>query len=195
MKEEWRDIKGYEGLYKVSNLGRVKSLNYNHTKKEKVLDFKPKSNGYIIVKLWKNGKSKSFYIHRLVAEAFIPNPNNYPEINHKIDDFKHRSNNRVDNLEWCTRKYNNSYGNHTKRISDSLKGRTDIRLKGSKHPNSHKVICITTNKTFDTMKEATIFYKVSQSSITMCCQGKYKYAGKHPVTGEKLVWKYLEEVE
>ena len=71
MNEEWKDIKGYEGKYQVSNLGRIKSLNYNHTKKEKILDIKPRKDGYMYVGLFKNGKRKSFKVHRLVAEAFI----------------------------------------------------------------------------------------------------------------------------
>ena len=107
MIEEWRDIKGYEGKYQVSNLGRVKSLNYNHTKKEKILSDYPNTYGYLYVNLYKNGKGKPFYIHKLVAQAFIDNPNNYREINHKDEN---KQNNRVENLEWCNRKYNCNYG-------------------------------------------------------------------------------------
>lgn len=103
MKEIWKDIKGYEGLYQVSNLGNVKSLKTN-----KNLYYSNSNNGYLRVGLFKN-KRKMFSIHRLVAENFIPNPNEYLVVNHK--DFNQK-NNKVDNLEWCTSKENNNYGCH-----------------------------------------------------------------------------------
>lgn len=110
-KEIWKDILGCEGLYQVSNFGRVKSFKFG---KERIL--KPGTNkyGYLIVILCKNGKVKHFYVHRLVAEAFIPNPHNYPCVNHK-DECK--TNNNVNNLEWCTYTYNNNYGTKIERIS------------------------------------------------------------------------------
>ena len=80
--EEWRDIKGYEGKYQVSNLGRVRSLNFNKTGKIKELSY-AKRRGYLGVTLFKDKKSKTFAVHRLVAKMFIPNPNNYPQVNHK----------------------------------------------------------------------------------------------------------------
>ena len=110
MKEIWKDIKGYEGLYKVSNLGNVKSLKIN-------ANIKPsKGRKYIGVNLYKNGVTKTKSIHRLVAEHFIDNPNNKPCVNH-ID--CNRTNNKASNLEWCTYKENNNYGNHDikKRVS------------------------------------------------------------------------------
>ena len=109
--EIWKDIEGYEGLYQVSNLGRVKSLNYHRTGKEKILRLE-KSQGYYIADLCINGKAKHYKVHRLVAEAFIPNPENLPEINHKDEN---PSNNNVNNLEYCDRKYNNSYGSRNER--------------------------------------------------------------------------------
>ena len=107
MREEWREIKGYEGLYWVSNYGRVRS-------KKKILS--PNRNcrfNYLSVCLYRHYKYKRIVIHRLVAQAFIPNPNNYPQVNHK--DFN-RQNNNVDNLEWCTCYYNLNYGNTKQRM-------------------------------------------------------------------------------
>ena len=83
MKEEWKDIKGYEDLYQVSNLGRVKSLNYRRTGNEMILSLRKHKNGYVYIGLSKNGKTKHLRVHRLVAETFISNPNNYLEVNHK----------------------------------------------------------------------------------------------------------------
>ena len=198
MREEWRDIKGYEGLYQISNLGRVHSYY-----KRDILEPK-EDKGYLRVGLYKNGKRKPYSIHRLVAEAFIPNPNNYPQVNHKDED---KSNNRVSNLEWCTAKYNINYGTHNKRMSESRKGskhtedsknkisntRKEKGLsKGSKNPKAHKVECITAGRKFNCIKEAGEYYSINTDSITKCCQGKLKSAGKHPVTGEKLVWKYID---
>lgn len=104
--EIWEPIKGYENLYEVSNLGRVKSLNYGRTRKEQVLKPVKNNKGYLLVDLCKNRKIKRFLIHRLVAQTFIPNPENKPHINH-ID--CNPKNNNVNNLEWCTPKENVQY--------------------------------------------------------------------------------------
>lgn len=131
MEEEWKDIKGYEGQYQVSNLGRVKSLDrmltyktrygvYQHIQYGKILTPCYDLRGYSYVRLHDlNGKSKGLKIHRLVGLTFIPNPDNLPCLNHK-DEIK--TNNSVDNLEWCTHLYNNLYGTHLERISRALKG-------------------------------------------------------------------------
>lgn len=101
--EEWRDIKGYEGLYQVSNLGRIKSLPKmrGFVLQESKIKNEEYSNGYVRCKLHKGKESRKFLVHRLVAEAFIPNPENKPQIDH-ID--RIRNNNNVANLRWCTPK-------------------------------------------------------------------------------------------
>ena len=106
MTEEWRDIAGYEGLYQVSNLGRVKSLENEFSKKQKIRKLTRRKNGYLKLQLHKNGVKKTIEVHRLVAEAFIPNPDNKPQVNHKNCN---REDNRLENLEWCTIKENVTY--------------------------------------------------------------------------------------
>lgn len=117
MEEIWKDVKEYEGIYQVSNLGRVKALERTwysgrngctkKTKPEHIMKYRlAKNTGYCLLKLVKNGVEKHVFVHRLVAETFISNPNNLPEVNH-IDGNK--ENNCVDNLEWCTEKENISH--------------------------------------------------------------------------------------
>ena len=120
MSEEWRPIEGYEGLYEVSSYGRVRSLDryvktcYEAYKlhKGKILSPAKDKNGYLKVHLCCNGKHNIIRVHRLVCKAFIPNPDNLPEVNHKDED---KTNNSVDNLEWCDHSYNISYGTRTER--------------------------------------------------------------------------------
>ena len=121
MDEVWKDIEGYEGLYQVSNLGNVRSLKYAGGNKVKLLKQYTDKKGYKRIGLYKNGKYKLYMVHRLVTIAFIPNPNNLPIINHKDED---KTNNNVNNLEWCTYEYNNTYGTARKRASESRKGKT-----------------------------------------------------------------------
>ena len=114
MMEEWRAIPGYEGLYEVSNKGNVRNVRRNT-----LLRLPKTNNGYIRVFLCKNGKGYGKYVHRLVSQVFIPNPDNLPQINHKNED---KSNNCVENLEWCTAKYNNNYGTaRTRSINTRIK--------------------------------------------------------------------------
>lgn len=108
--EVWKDIEGYEKLYQVSNYGRIRSLSYYGGKRTKVLRQVRDKDGYLQVGLHKNGIATTKKVHRLVAFAFIQNPKNLPQINRKDED---RENNHVENLEWCTNKYNVNYGNHS----------------------------------------------------------------------------------
>ena len=113
MEEIWKDIEGYEGLYQISNLGKVKSIRFN---KERLLKY-DKSTSYLRIKLCKDGIETNYLIHRLVAKAFIPNPDNKPQVNH-IDGIK--TNNSVDNLEWCTASENQTHALKTKLIKTKL---------------------------------------------------------------------------
>jgi|SRR5208282_1249760 len=105
MEEIWKDIIGYESLYQISNLGRVKSLIRKNRLTEKICKPSFDKDGYLLMHLCKKGIKKTFKMHRLVAQAFIPNPNNLPEVNHKGKDGD-KTNNYVNNLEWCTKPFN-----------------------------------------------------------------------------------------
>lgn len=139
MIEEWRtavyDDIVYEGLYKVSNLGRILSLNYNGTGKPKLMNPRERKDGYSQVKLWKNGEKKYCSVHRLVAFTFLPNPEGKPCINHKIEGEKGKKINMVifnedgtideerTTIEWVTYKENNDYGTRIERIAKAKKGK------------------------------------------------------------------------
>ena len=124
--EEWKDIKDYEGLYQVSNWGKILSLNYRNTGKPRLMTPVEDTDGYFTVQLWKNEKPKTCKVHRLVAQTFIPNPDNLPQVNHKDED---KTNNFVflnkdgsvdkekSNLEWKSPKENSNHGTRTERIA------------------------------------------------------------------------------
>lgn len=151
MIEEWKDISGYEGLYEVSNLGRVR-------RNGKIL--KPlKDSGYLRAHLSKNGIAKKVLIHRLVAFAFIPNPNNYPEINHKDED---KTNNTVENLEWCSREYNINYGTRNERVSKPVLQYDRLGNFIREWPSGLK---------------AEEELGINNGNISSCCSGKVKTAG------------------
>ena len=125
--EQWKDIDGYEGLYQVSSEGRIKSLRrYKKSRGdgiteigEKLMKLHLNQRGYCQVPLCKDNMVRMFAVHRLVAQAFIPNPDNLPQVNHKNED---KTLNTVENLEWCTNEYNSRYGTRGQRIGDKLRG-------------------------------------------------------------------------
>ena len=172
-KEYWKPVVGYEGLYEVSNWGRVKSLNYNHTGKGKILKQNQIMNGYKSVMLCKDGKRKNYLVHRLVAEAFIPNPDNLPQVNHKDEN---KTNNNVDNLEWCDAKYNHNYGTINERISKS-----QINGKRSKIVIQYNLDGTFVREWPSTMECGRNGY--DQSSVADCCRGKLK-------TYKGFLWEY-----
>lgn len=160
--EIWKDIIGYEGIYQVSNLGRVKSLNYNRTGKEKIMNSCKGGCGYLQICLSKEGKKKNYLVHRLVTQAFLDNPNTLSEVNHKDEN---KTNNCVDNLEWCSPKYNMNYGSCIERTA---KANSIPILQFSKEGNFIRK-----------WESATQVRKESgflQGNISMCCKGKRKSA-------------------
>lgn len=119
MKEIWKDIAGYEGLYQISSFGNVKSFRASAKfGKPKELILKPYiiNSGYAVVTLYTENIKHKFQVHRLVAESFLPNPQNLPCVNHKDEN---KLNNRVENLEWCSYQYNNNYGTAKVRAIES----------------------------------------------------------------------------
>lgn len=147
------DVEGYEGLYAVTNCGKVWSYRKN-------MFLKPfLARGYFKVRLYKDGTNKQILVHRLVAETFLPNPENLPQINHKDENKK---NNYVDNLEWCDAKYNINYGEHNERVARS---------------RCRKVYCVELDTLFESAKQAAQKLNLSDSNIAKCCKGKYRTTG------------------
>ena len=176
--EIWKDIDGYEGLYQISNEGRVKSLKYNHTNEEKFLKAKRNRNGYLLVGLCKDGKPKKKLVHRLVAEAFIENPNGLPQVNHKDEN---KMNNCVENLEWCDASYNTNYGTRNER---SAKARTNGKRS--------KQVCqydLNWNliRIWPSTKECGR-NGYDQSAVCHCCNNKFKREGNNKYKGYR--WRY-----
>lgn len=179
--EEWRDIKGYEEPYKVSNLGRVMSL---HRKTPRILYLKRHNMGYRQVELAKSGKNHMVTVHRLVAEAFIPNPDNLPQVNHI--DFN-RENNCVSNLEWCTPKQNTMHS----AVHGRLRGGN---IKGSKRtckPYKHRSPIKQMTKDGVVLKIWSNAAEAERSgfhstSVRECCEGK-----RHTAYGCK--WQYAND--
>ena len=162
-KEIWKDIEGFEGLYQISNMGNVKSLNYHRTGKERIMKGRKDKDGYLLAHLSKDGKAKNYQIHRLVAIAFIPNPDNLPVINHKNEI---KSDNRVSNLEWCSYSYNNSYNDKGKKIGEKL-SKPVLAI--------HKINGLILE--FSSTMEAERETGINNGSIIQCCQGKRNSAG------------------
>lgn len=178
--EQWKPIINYEETYDVSIYGDIKSkarINYmGYHFKERMLKHAVDRNGYARVYLTKYGKTKSKLVHRLVAEAFIPNPDNLPEVNHKDEN---KLNNSVDNLEWCTHKYNSNYGTRVSKIIPKTIDKT--RKPVNQYDLNGNLI-----KTWYSMNEASGTLNITQQNISKCCKGQRQKAGGY-------VWKYAKE--
>ena len=181
MEEIWKDIEGYEGSYQVSDYGNVRGLDRyvdclngqrRFIRGRTIKVSKDSRNFYMLTRLCFNGDTETRLAHRLVAEAFIPNPNNYPQVNHKDED---KANNNVGNLEWCTHKYNLNYGTCIERIVISNRDNCKRRMK--------KVICLNDTKIFQSAREAGNYYHVDRTNISRVCNGIRKH-GK----GIKFAW-------
>ena len=161
-RTEWRFPAGYEGLYLVSNTGMVYSV-------RRKIFLKPDCvKGYLQVSLQNKGRKERKKVHRLVAELFVPNPNNFPCVNHKDEN---KSNNSFENLEWCTVAYNNAFGERTERSR-----RTQIKNSVSVG-KTKSVMCVETNKKYQSAKQAERETGIYHSHISRCCSGKAKTAG------------------
>ena len=157
--EIWKDIEGYDGLYQVSDKGRVKSVKFG---KEKILKPGRDKDGYLLVILSKNGERNTYRVHRLVAQAFLPNPNDLPQINHK-DEVK--TNNSVQNIEWCDQKYNHNYGTINQRIAEKCSKPVLQFTKSGEFIKEYKSV-------MDVQRNLGY----AQSNISYCCLGKIKSA-------------------
>lgn len=159
--EEFRDVVGYEGLYEVSNEGNIRNKNTGRILKPNKIH-----KGYLQVILCKDGERKPALVHRLVAQAFIPNPNHYPQVNH-IDENK--SNNNVENLEWCINQYNIRYSAYKK----------------NKPVNQYALDGRLLN-TYKSIKEASEKTGIDNGDISNCCRNK-----RGRISAGNFIWKYV----
>ena len=165
-----RDIPGYEGLYGITSCGRVWSYYKN-----RFLKPHKDSAGYLQVTLYKNGVPKIERIHRLVAAAYIPNPNNYPIVLH-LDEAESRDHNWINNLKWGTQEEN---------CSSPLWKERQSKIQSNNSKRKKKTFCIETGIAYSGCREAERQTGINHTSISLCCNGKLKTAGG-------LHWKYID---
>lgn len=190
-KEEWKIIENYPD-YQISSFGRVKSLKFG---KERILKQHLGSSGYCQVDLCKDGKQKKYQVHRLVVQEFIDNPNNLPCVNHINED---KTDNRVENLEWCTQEYNLNYGLRNEKasraISIAMKGKTHTQETKDKMSKAHQKPIVQIHKSgliigvYDSTLDIERELGINHRSISSCCKGKRKSAGGYK-------WIYLNELK
>lgn len=173
MDEIWKAVPGYEGLYEVSDLGRVRSLprktRNGRFRVGKILRLSVNSSGYPMVSLSKDNRHKNVHVHRLVAEAFIPNQYNLPQVNHIDED---KTNNRVENLEWCSSYYNMNYGDRNRKSSESLSKQVgQYNLEGE--------LIRVWSSTVEAGRSGFV-----QQTISQCCRGIHK-------THKGFIWRYI----
>lgn len=168
--EQWKPIEGFEDLYAVSSLGRVKNL-----VREKFLKSANDKDGYLRVCLCRDGKRKMFLVHRLVSIAFLPNPEGLPEVNHKDED---KTNNCVNNLEWASRWYNMNYGT----IQERLAAARSKAVEASKYPDFRTIeLCFAS-----TQEAARNGYH--HGAVSACCRGCFNREGNNKY--KNLYWRF-----
>lgn len=178
MEEIWKPVRGYEGRYEVSNFGRVMSLNYRMTKQSKLMSPSINSDGYACVNLTKDGVGNSHKVHRLVASAFIANPNNLPQVNHIDED---KLNNQVNNLEWCTGRHNVNHGTgNARRSSSQVNGSKSVGVKALDKLGNIALV-------FESIQEAQR-NGFSAGNICECCKGRRNFH-------KGFMWRYLDGTE
>ena len=183
-----KDIPNFEGLYSATETGQI----WSHYKNRFLTPTKSK-NGYLKVILIKNKIPYNKMVHRLIAETFLPNPLNYPMVNHKDEN---KANNKVENLEWCDARYNANYGTNPTRLRERmktfLKEHPDFN-RGKNNPSAIPIKCIETQEIFDTFTQAIQWCGLASTAcLTDYFNGKQKTAGKHPITKQKLHWEKYE---
>lgn len=175
--EVWREVKEFAGKYEVSNFGRVRSLDYRHTGQARVLRPSMSTDGYLLVDIFKDGKKTRKFVHRVVAEAFIENPSNLTQVNHRNEI---KEDNRVENLEWISQKDNINYGTGNER-------RSKAQLN---HPKKSKRV-LQFDRSGNLLREWLSTSEVErqtgwcQGHISLACRGKLK-------TTHGFVWRYAD---
>ena len=180
--EIWKPVVGYEGVYEISSFGRIRSLDRitsyisrtqegkeyttTHSHKGKLMKQHNNHFGYKVIALCIDGKYRTYMVHRLVAEAFIPNPNNYPVVNHKDEN---KQNNCVENLEWCTQQYNINYGSGNIR-------RIDTRNQNKSYHYQREVGQYTLDGVLIKKYPSASDTGYCRESIRDCCNGRQKTA-------------------
>lgn len=184
MEEIWKRVQEYP-RYEVSNLGRIRAIYIRGIKRNKILKPKLTKKGYLEISLYRERKHKSFRLHRLVAQSFIPNPNNLPQVNHKNGN---KLDNRAENLEWCTCSEN---------VTHAFRTGLKHGIRGKEHPSSKRIAQLDLEGNLIKVWESSMNIErtlkeinVDQAAVIACCRGKC--GKKKRVTHKGYKWKYYE---